>query len=95
MLVKFITSIYDEKRATKDPELRKMSLADFVFDILLRKFGMKKAAVNKFNHILTSCMKYKFIHRVRVFGRLIGLYEPFENEDSYVYIDYLNNYVHN
>jgi len=72
-----------------------LPLSDFVFDILLRKFGMKKAAINKFNHILTSCIKYKFVHRIRVFGRLVGLYDAWDNEDLHIYTDFLNNYVNN
>ena len=86
MLLKLILYFYDERikeRSTSE------HFCDFVFNCLMKKYIMKKAAESKFHHLLASCVKYKFIIRVRVFGRFLGLYEGFDTEDLNFYIECL------
>ncbi|OMJ90069.1 hypothetical protein SteCoe_7650 [Stentor coeruleus] len=88
MLLKLITNFYDER--SKDLS----SKADFglsVFASLMKKYIMKKAATNRFKHLLSSCMKYKHISRVRLFGRFIGLYGFFDSNDLNLYLTSLPN----
>jgi hypothetical protein len=52
----------------------------------MKKYMMKKAAQNRFKHLLSSCVKYKNINRVRIFGRFIGLYGAFDLNDLNFYL---------
>ncbi|CAG9309926.1 unnamed protein product [Blepharisma stoltei] len=88
MLLKLITQFYEDKY--KDSEEKEEEFGVYVFQALIKKFIMKKAAENRFNHLLSSCMKYKSIKRVRVFARFIGLYEPYDSEDLKFYLECLN-----
>jgi hypothetical protein len=82
MLLKYIYIFYEEL-------LREESncehFCEFVYSMLIRKYSMKKAADSKFSHLLSSCIKYKSITRIR----FLGLYEAFDNEDLKFYIDCL------
>ncbi|OMJ66730.1 hypothetical protein SteCoe_36334 [Stentor coeruleus] len=83
MLLKLITNFYDER--SKDINCK----SDFglsVFASLMKKYMMKKAVTNRFKHLLSSCMKYKHISRVRLFGRFIGLYGIFDINDLNLYL---------
>ena len=86
MLLKLILYFYDERIKEKGTSEH---FCDFVFGCLMNKYIMKKAAESKFHHLLASCVKYKFIIRVRVFGRFLGLYDGFDNEDLNFYIECL------
>ena len=86
MVLKLILNFYDERVKEKGGN---ENFCDFVYNILLKKYMMKKAAENKFHHLLASCVKYKFITRVRVFGRFLGLYDEFDSNDLQFYIDCL------
>lgn len=88
MLLKLITQFYDER--SKDPNAKEEEFGVFVFHSLIKKFIMKKAAENRFNHLLSSCMKYKIIKRVKVFARFIGLYDAYDDEDLNFYLECLN-----
>lgn len=67
-----------------------MNFSEFVLESLVKKFVMRKAATNRFVHLLSSCMKYKFIQRVKLFGRFIGVYDKLSHEDFQAYLDFLN-----
>jgi hypothetical protein len=86
MLLKLIFYFYDER--LKDT-LCTESFCEFVYNILVKKYSMKRAAESKYHHLLASCMKYKSIARVRVFGRLIGLFQGFDNRDLSFYMECL------
>jgi Ca2+-binding EF-hand superfamily protein len=86
MLLKLILYFYEER--TKERS-NVEHFCDFVFNCLMKKYIMKKAAESKFHHLLASCVKYKFIIRVRVFGRFLGLYDGFDTEDLNFYIECL------
>ena len=91
MLLKLILFAYDEK--LRDKSLCE-NFSEFVYTSLLKKYIMKKAAEYKYHHLLASCVKYKSIIRVRVFGRFLGLYNAFDNEDLTFYMEcfeYLQN----
>lgn len=83
MLLRLITTFYEEK--SKD-SLSKIEFGVYVFTSLMKKYMMKKAAQNRFKHLLSSCVKYKSINRVRMFGRFIGLYGSFDSTDLNIYL---------
>lgn len=76
-LLKLITYFY-EKREKNNP---KVSLSKFIYDSLLQKYIMVKAVNNRFEYILSSCMKYRCIPRVRLFGRFLNLYNSLSLPD--------------
>lgn len=82
MLLRLITTFYEEK--FKDSS-SKIEFGVYVFTSLMKKYMMKKAAQNRFKHLLSSCVKYKNINRVRMFGRFIGLYGAFDSTDLSIY----------
>lgn len=88
MLLKLITNFYEER--SKDIT-SKIDFGLSVFASLMKKYMMKKAATNRFKHLLSSCMKYKHISRVRLFGRFIGLYGFFDSNDLNLYLNSLPN----
>ncbi|CAG9316946.1 unnamed protein product [Blepharisma stoltei] len=88
MLLKLITQFYDERIQTKS---KKEEFGAFVFTVLMKKYVMKKAAENRFNHLLSSCMKYRTITRVRVFGRFLGLYDSFDGGDLEFFLEALSS----
>lgn len=91
MLLRFITFFYEERLKSSE---KFESFGEFVFSTLLKKYTMKKAVENRFQHLLASCVKYKLIHRVRVFGRFLGVYEGFDGQDLEFYLEnlsFLNN----
>ena len=87
MLLKYINIFYEE---LLKEENNCEHFCDFVYNLLIRKYSMKKAADSKFSHLLSSCIKYKSITRIRVFARFLGLYDSFDHEDLIFYIDCLN-----
>lgn len=88
MLLKLITSFYEDK--IKDPT-SKIEYGVYVYSLLMKKYMMKKAAQNRFKHLLSSCVKYKNINRVRIFGRFIGLYGAFDLNDLNFYLTNAQN----
>ncbi|CAG9318176.1 unnamed protein product [Blepharisma stoltei] len=92
-VLKLIAHFYQEH--AKENELnRGEHFGLYVYDLLMKKFIMKKAAENRFNNLLASCMKYKNVHKIKLFGRFLGLYDALDTEDLNFYIDcleFLNN----
>lgn len=86
MLLKLISNFYEERIKERNVQ---ENFCDFVYGAILRKYFMKKAAESKYHHLLASCVKYKSIIRVRVFGRFLGLYEEFDSDDLSFYIECL------
>ena len=87
MLIRFINFFFEEKSKTTE---KFESFGDFVLSCLYKKYMMKKAADSRFHHLLSSCMKYNQIPRVRIFSRFLGLYDEFDQEDLDFYIDCCN-----
>ena len=87
MLLKLITYFYEER----SKETEKNELSVFVFTSLMRKYMMKRAAQNRFKHLLSSCMKYKSISRVRLFGRFLGLYDYLDISCLDLYLSSVEN----
>ena len=81
ILLSLIQTIYEEKRKENLPDT---NFCDFVFVFLVKKFT--SLAKNYYEHLLSSCRKYKFFARIRVFARFLGLYEPFNEEDLKFYL---------
>ena len=86
MLLKLIQNFYDERIKERNSQ---DNFCDFVYNVLLKRYIMKKAAESKYHHLLASCVKYKSILRVKVFGRFLGLYDEFDSDDLQFYIDCL------
>lgn len=86
MLLKLILYFYDERSKERNCQ---DTFCDFVFNVLLKKYMMKKAAESRYHHLLASCVKYKTIMRVRLFGRFLGLYDEFNTDDLNFYMDCL------
>lgn len=84
MLLKLILYFYEERMKES---LCNEHFCDFVYNSLMKKYIMKRAAESKYHHLLASCVKYKSIIRVRVFGRFLGLYEGFDSDDLQFYIE--------
>ena len=84
MLLKLIMYFYEERMKERNVQ---ETFCDFIFGVLLKKYIMKKAAESKYHHLLASCVKYKSIIRVRVFGRFLGLYDEFDSGDLTFYIE--------
>ena len=83
MLLKILTSFYDDRLKEIS---NKTEFGIFIFTCLMKKYMMRKAAQNRFKHLLSSCVKYKSISRVRLFGRFIGLYDAFDIDDLNLYL---------
>lgn len=88
MLLKLITQFYEERINGKS---KKEEFHAFVFTVLMKKYVMKKAAENRFNHLLSSCMKYRSITRVRTFGRFLGLYDNLDGVDLEFFLEILTS----
>ncbi|CAG9316140.1 unnamed protein product [Blepharisma stoltei] len=91
MLLRFITQFYDITITKKnDPDPRSMHMPDIVIDTFNHKYGMPKVVETKYKQLLASCIKYKTIKRIYIFGRFLGLYDELSNDDLVVYADCLN-----
>ena len=89
ILLKFISGFYDgriQKRSI-DQESRKQELSQFCLEYLSNKYGPGKIAESKMTQVLSSCIKYKHIKRVRVFSRFLRLFEELDSEDLDTYLD--------
>jgi hypothetical protein len=85
MLLKVIGGLYEEK--LKDPNPFKLNdMTTFVYNSLNNKYGLGRVAETKFRQIVSSCIKFKSVFRIKNFGRFFGLYEPFEREDLETYL---------
>lgn len=91
ILLKFIHTFYETKLQKRDQDtLKKQEFPQQVFEILSNKHGPGKTAENKFTQITSSCIKYKHIKRVKLFGRLLQLYEELDSNDLELFFDLLN-----
>jgi hypothetical protein len=87
MLIKMISFFYEEIQRSQEV-IR--DFGGFVYSCLFKKYMMKKAAENRFFHLLSSCMKYKQISKVRTFSRFIGLFDSLDYQDLSFYLENLN-----
>lgn len=84
LLLKKITQTYNEMQM---PWENYQDLPTYLFNSLLNKFGIQKAAERKFLQIIGGCLKYADCLRIKMFGRFIGLYDEYLSEDCNRYID--------
>jgi hypothetical protein len=91
MLIKLISFFYEEVQKSEE---KIEDFGEFVYNSLIKKYMMRKAAENRFLHLLSSCMKYRNIPKVKVFSRFLGLFEEFDVQDLYFYLE-CNSFVHN
>lgn len=91
MLIKFISFFYEEFQKSEE---KIEDFGEFVYNSLVKKYTMKKAAENRFLHLLSSCMKYRNISKVKIFSRFLGLFEEFDCQDLNFYLD-CNSFIYN
>mmetsp|Transcript_21009 Transcript_21009/g.20862 ORF Transcript_21009/g.20862 Transcript_21009/m.20862 type:complete len:390 (+) Transcript_21009:824-1993(+) len=90
MLLKFITQFYDIKLSrTSEAEYKNQTMSQLLLEVFNRKYGMHKVVVNKMYQLLSSCVKFKNIKRIYIFGRFLKLYSELTNQDLEVYLDLL------
>jgi hypothetical protein len=87
MLLKTIGMLYEEMNRDSS----QLDLKTFVYESLKQKYGLNKVADTKFMQVITSCIKFKSILRIRNFGRFLGLYDQFDKEDLDTYLKALDN----
>jgi Ca2+-binding EF-hand superfamily protein len=90
MLLKLIGSLYEEKLRDANP-FKLNDMRTFVYNSLKNKYGLDKVAETKFRQIVSSCIKFKSVFRIKNFGRFFGLYEPFERDDLETYLRTLDS----
>ncbi len=89
-LLKQICYFYNELiGAMKKKESDCQCLAVYIYADLANRYGLKKVADQKFLQILTSCMAYKTVFRIRMFGRLLGLYDEYGYNELRCFLDTL------
>eukprot|EP01022_Parablepharisma_sp_SALTPOND_P000761 TRINITY_DN105009_c0_g1_i1.p1 TRINITY_DN105009_c0_g1~~TRINITY_DN105009_c0_g1_i1.p1 ORF type:complete len:1013 (-),score=110.93 TRINITY_DN105009_c0_g1_i1:4125-7049(-) len=72
LLLKTISHLYAELVSAKDPA---SDLANYVFNIIMNRFGLQSIAERKFLQILAGCIKHRNCKRVQMFGKfLLGDY---------------------
>ena len=87
VLLKIINDAYEELLLL-DREKRK-DLTSYLFEKYMTKYGLKKVAQRNIIRIMSSCMKYKDIPKVRLFSRFIKLYDGLTLDDLSYYLDLL------
>ena len=91
ILLKFITQFYESKQQKRSIDLegsKKQELSQHVLEVLSNKYGPGKIAESKFAQISSTCIKYKHIKRVKLFGRFLKLFDEFDNEDLETFLDF-------
>lgn len=83
LLLKTITQIYTEIALQK--EIPK-DLGNYVFCAIKNRFGLKNIAERKFLQILAGILRFKASKRINLFGRFIGLFGEFCENDFKIYI---------
>lgn len=92
ILLKFIFTFYEtrlQRRVNDQDPVKKQEFPQQVLEVLNNKHGPGKAADNKFTQIISSCIKYRHIRRVKLFGRFLQLYEEFDLNDLDLYFELL------
>lgn len=88
MLLKFITQFYESAvKLRTDTDVKELHMPDIVIDAFNKKYGMPKVIETKYTQLLSSCIKYKSIKRIYIFGRFLKLYDELSDEDLVVYAD--------
>jgi len=78
----------------KMDSMKNTEIVTYVYDILMQKYGFKKVAEEKFTSVLCSCQVNTNTPRIKLFGRMLGLYEPLE-KDTINWIFEAVRYIHN
>lgn len=86
-LLKTINIIYDIKIKKISEGDKKQDIGQVLTEFFYYKYGMPKVVENKFFQLLGSCVKYKSIKRVFVFGRFLKLFKVATMDDLNFYLD--------
>lgn len=90
MLLKFITQFYEIKLSRlNETEYRHNTMQQLLVEVFNRKYGMPKVVENKIYQLLSSCIRFKHIKRIYMFGRFLKLYSELNNHDLDVYLELL------
>ena len=93
-LIRVINQTYSV-RATELKEMGEettITLLEYTYDSILFRYGLQKVTDKKFISLLNGCLIYKQqSSRVRIFGRLLGLYDSLSNQDLRFYLEIVDN----
>jgi hypothetical protein len=93
-LIRVINQTYSA-RATELKEMGEettITLLEYTYDSILFRYGLQKVTDKKFISLLNGCLIYKQqSSRVRIFGRLLGLYDSLSNQDLRFYLEIVDN----
>lgn len=93
-LIRLINQTYSA-RATELKEMGEettITLLEYTYDSILFRYGLQKVTDKKFISLLNGCLIYKQqSSRVRIFGRLLGLYDSLSNQDLRFYLEIVDN----
>lgn len=87
MLLRMVTGFYEIKVKKILEGERKQDLGQIVIESYYKRYGMPKVVEGRYVQLLSSCIKYKSIKRVYIFGRFLKLFGSVEFEDLNFYID--------
>ncbi|OMJ80909.1 hypothetical protein SteCoe_18718 [Stentor coeruleus] len=87
MLLRMVTGFYEIKIKKVLEGDRKQDLGQIVIESYYKRYGMPKVVEGRYVQLLASCIKYKSIKRVYIFGRFLKLFGSVTFEDLNFYID--------
>jgi hypothetical protein len=86
-LMRLIAGFYEIKMKKFNEGDKRQDMGQIVIEYLYNHYGMPKVVESKFTQILSSCIKYKDIRRVHLFGRFLKLFNTLSIEDLHFYIE--------
>jgi hypothetical protein len=98
MPLRTLIRIINQTYSARAIELKEMgeettiTLLEYTYDSILFRYGLQKVTDKKFISLLNGCLIYKQqSSRVRIFGRLLGLYDSLSNQDLRFYLEIVDN----
>ena len=91
MLLKLISTFYEAKYKKNVEGDKRQDLTQVITEIYYNKYGMPKVVEMKYSQLLASCIKYKTIKRVHLFGRFLKLFKGSTVDDLNFYTDSMAN----
>jgi hypothetical protein len=71
-----------------NPGNAKLPLLEWIYENFMQKYGLKNVAEKKFVQLISSCIAQKNkLHRVRLFGRFLELYNDLSPTDYNRYLE--------
>jgi hypothetical protein len=90
-LLQLLSQIYQEKQIADEVDDRegneRLSLAEFVYEFMLNRYGLRSLAEKYLFNLLISLKKHKSNTRIKMFSHFIGLSKPWSLQALNIYID--------